>query len=64
MDCKIIFEFSEKQQKKLNKWKKDIKKKERPTDLMEYRFTPTGIGICCVVKWGKYKIDLTDVSTW
>lgn len=65
---KIEINFSEKQQKKLEKWYKKLPKEEygKETARLEYVITFNGIGEGIVVrdKVSKTEIDLTDVSTW
>ncbi len=60
----MIFKLSDDQIKRLHKWKKKNKFQYKSGELIEYRFTPTGVGMICVVRWGKLKIDLTDTSNW
>lgn len=60
------FELDDKQIKKLNKWTKKLKKKYGEVGLLEYRFTPTGIGDVVEVysKTANKTINLTDVDSW
>ena len=68
---KFEYEFSDKEQEKLEKWFKKMKKKEAKSikpaigGAYTYCFTPTGIGTSVTVKHANgEEIDITDYGSW
>lgn len=63
-----MFELSDTQRDKLDKWIEAIELVHSVEDvgLLQYRFTPTGIGDIVSVYSEKFKveIDLTEEDTW
>jgi len=60
------FLLSEKQEIKLNEWKKSIKEEFGKYGKYDYIFSPTGIGNSVKVysHINKKTIDLTEVENW